>query len=320
MEMKTYLRAVPNQTNLEVWNFGESVAIRIDVANAENGPGCYFKSAPGESIWEAIKRDTPWFLPNDENPFHKTILESGQYFPRIARPNNFSGNSGVVSLPNVDQMSEIVAIARSQLLVLTRQLDRICQSIHPTPDNFESYGHEIRNLLILASTEVETHWRGILVSNGVQKKHYNTNQYIWLDKALKLDGYQVRFPSFPWLEPMQPFAHWDQSNSPTRGLGWYDSYNAVKHNRENEFPRATLIHLFEAVSACYVIMVAQFGESYITRRYPELSSFFQIASFPQWSTSEVYVQHYGGNHPFPLGTLPSGWTPVNYPFPLRAAS
>src|SRR5665213_1230496 len=100
MELNTHLRVVPDQTNLDVWNIDSSVAIRIDVTNARNGPCCFFEAMPGETIWEAIKKSTPWFEPNGVNPFHRTKLETGQYHPRIARPSHFKPNQESLSLPS----------------------------------------------------------------------------------------------------------------------------------------------------------------------------------------------------------------------------
>ena len=46
---------------------------------------------------------------------------------------------------------------------------------------------------------------------------------------------------------------------PTTDLSWYADYNAVKHNREEEFERANLLCAFQALSAVAVMLVAQFG-------------------------------------------------------------
>lgn len=61
---------------------------------------------------------------------------------------------------------DYLASARSQLTSLARKLETICQTVQPSEKNLDVYGHEIRNLLILAATEAEMHWRGILTANG----------------------------------------------------------------------------------------------------------------------------------------------------------
>jgi hypothetical protein len=69
-----------------------------------------------------------------------------------------------------------------------------------------------------------------------------------LKAAMRLDEYGVEFPSYPRLPPISPFAGWGSSDKPTQALAWYDAYNAVKHNREAEFERATLGHAFVGLS------------------------------------------------------------------------
>ena len=101
--------------------------------------------------------------------------------------------------------------------------------------------------------EVESHWRGVLVANGVKghganEDRFTAHQYVNLKAAMRLDEYGVEFPSYPWLPPISPFAGWGSSDKPTQDLAWYDAYNAVKHNREAEFERATLGHAFVGLS------------------------------------------------------------------------
>lgn len=83
--MSYYLRVVSGAPS-QVWKIHAEVAVRIGVTNPEGGPGSYFKAESGESIWDAIRRATPWFEPDGQNPFHETVLGPGEFYPRIARP------------------------------------------------------------------------------------------------------------------------------------------------------------------------------------------------------------------------------------------
>ena len=243
----------------EVWEIGHGTAVRLGVSNAEHSPGSYFQAATGEDIWSALRQLTPWFEPNDKNPFQEAHLQPGQFTPRIVRPNSSHPHETPGWHPIAKDYDNVVAIARGQLTTLTRQLDRICLTVQPDQQNYGTYGHDIRNLLILACTEVESHWRGVLVANGVKKERFNTHDYVALQPAMRLGEYAVAFPQHPWLAPLSPFQGWGSSNRPTADLQWYDAYNAVKHDREENFSRATLRHAFEAVTACAIMMVAQFG-------------------------------------------------------------
>ncbi len=167
------------------------------------------------------------------------------------------------------------------------------------------YGHEIRNLLILAATEAEMHMRGILTANGFsnpaangKEKAINSNAYAKLYGPLKLNDYVVNFPNFPDLEPIRPFSGWNKED-PTNSLGWYSAYNGVKHNRENEFPKATLAYAFAAVSACVVLLTAQFGQSVFT---PEIGRFAKV-TVPVWPIDDMYWTIQGSDD----------WAPKNHP-------
>ncbi|MGE0280187.1 MAG: hypothetical protein AB7P20_06185 [Rhizobiaceae bacterium] len=306
--MSYYLRVAQtlDRTDTQVWNIESGRAVRVGVSNAENGAGTYFKAEPGETIWDAIRRMTPWFEPDGKCPFHKATLNPGEFYPRMARPIDQHPDEAPGWSPGVRAEANIVAIARSQLTVLTRQLDRICQTVQPTETTFGTFGHDIRNLLILACTEVESHWRGVLVANGAKGDRFTTREYVALKEAMRLDEYAIAFPNYPWLAPVRPFAGWGSTGSPTKELKWYDAYNAVKHNRETEFERATLGHVFDAVSACAIMMAAQFGLPAGLGQRTEVQAFFDFSSAPRWSLSEVYI--------YPYGEGRSDWSAVPFPF------
>jgi hypothetical protein len=304
--MDYYLRIGQEGMPSAVWKIGDDVAIRVGVSNAEHGPGTYFKAKPGETIWATIREHTPWFEPDGRNPFHKIKLRPGEYYPRIARPGDQYPNDVPGLSPGALREIDFVAVARGQLTALTRQLDRICQTVQPLPQNFHTFGHDIRNLLILACSEVEAHWRGVLTANGMDKDRYTTQDYVLLRRAMKLDEYSVTFPNYPWLKGISPFKDWGSGGRPTQELKWYAAYNAVKHNRDAEFDKATLFYVFEAISASVVMMAAQFGLHGGLGQRSELQAFYQFSALPSWPPSEVYV--------YPYGELTSDWSPVLFDF------
>jgi hypothetical protein len=210
-------------------------------------------------------------------------LGPGEYYPRIARPLVQQREPRPLWSQSFNVEKAYVANARSQLTSLTRQLGTICQTVQPSEKTLDVYGHEIRNLLMLAATEVEMHWRGILIANGApQTTKFNINEYVKLAEPLKLLDYAVTFHDFPDLQPVQPFAGWKANQKDS--LRWYAAYNAVKHNRESEFDRGTLRYAFQAVSACIVLLVAQFGQTALNA---ELSSTVSL-TYPDWTIGEMY--------------------------------
>jgi hypothetical protein len=297
-----YLLRLPNQEQLFPWEVGDRDARRYDILDPKNVRGCFYQADANEDIWSALKRQTDWFVGNSA-PFERVMLAPGQCYPRIARPASNHPDSNNLLQPFDRKLHNEIAIAESQLQVLLRQLHRICQAVHPYEENMNAYGHDIRNLLILACTEVESHCRAVLAANGFQRERYSTNDYVKLVPAMKLPEYAVTFPSYPWITNLQPFSLWGSTGQPTRELPWYDAYNKAKHDRETSFAAATLRSAFEAVAANAVMICAQFGFFGGFRR--RFVSELEFSCLPAWSPQDLYIR------PMPTGME---WAPTNYPF------
>ena len=241
----------------------------------------------------------------------------GNYYPRIYRPifqrSDHSMNG--VSFLSTNEittgpffMTEYFpcnekTLIRSvqQLNTLIDRLKSIFINIYPTSNNYEAFGHEIRNLLILSCTEVEAQLKGILIENNISSNNnsYTTRDYVKLISVLGLDKYSIRFPYYPEINPVNLFKDWD-SASPTQSLFWYNNYNAVKHNNENEFHKATLNCIINAVSGICVLLIAQYGAN--MPYWGELvGGFFEIVESPTWAFDDCYLPPFKNN----------SWTPQN---------
>ncbi|MFS8044031.1 hypothetical protein ACI7CM_22920 [Xanthobacter sp. AM33] len=287
--MVFYLRVVGEGHSNQVWRIDADEAVKLGVSNPESGPGTFYRRGDRDTIWAALRDDTGWIHSDgpESGPFHELALPPEHYYPRIARPLN--GSLAHPKSPGALDEAKAVALGVGQATTLMRRLEAICQTVHPESETFGTYGHEIRNLLILAAMEVEAHWRGVLVANGRQRDRYSTNDYVRLLPVMQLNEYSVAFPNFPWLSPIQPFSGWTQE-SPTRSLTWYDAYNRVKHDREGDFSSARLDHAFAAVTACVIMLAAQWTPSIGLGGRSDLSSFFRFVEMPSWAPRESYTQ------------------------------
>lgn len=303
--MSLFIQVSRQGEAMGIWKISDQVARRVEGMSAT--PSTQVTAKSGEDIFEAMKRELPvWFGPSGSCELHPMKLNIGDYYPRMARPSNSHPGDGPGISPSSRDHPNQIAIMRGQLIVLMRQLVRVTQTIYPCSENFDAYGHDIRNLLILACTEVEAHWRGVLVENGAQTKQFTTKDYVKLVNPMKLREYAVSFPNYPWLEPIRPFERWATGGSPTQELPWYRAYNVVKHDRESSFAESKFICAFQAVTACAVMMCAQFGAAEGFGRDSELRYFFSLAQVPKWHPSEVYIHPYEGHA--------SGWSPRQYSF------
>ncbi len=282
----------------QLWRIADRRAVRLGVTAPERAPGCHYAALPGETVWDAIRRATPWLdglaAPG---PFVALNNRPGMFHPRMARPVVGYGLD-FSFLPDGEAHHRFLRSAQTQLEALLESLEAICRVVHPTPATLSVYGHEIRNLLILAATEVEMHMRAVLADNGVFSERLGTAHFVKLAVPMRLDSYYVRFHRFPELPVLGPFQGW-RSEKPTKSLVWYEAYNGVKHNRDQEFERASLKNALSAVAACASLLVAQFGAGAMPE---ELSRFLTVERSP-WEYTDLYVAPQN----------PSGWAPVYHP-------
>ena len=267
-----------------VWFIDDMEAKRVD---APQGP---YPVAPGTIPPNFAFPDLPSWR------FYPTKFVPGQYYPRIARPIIAHPHESPGMSPNID--NSLVQTSRGQLVALREQLERIFRTVHPIQQNFEAFGHDIRNLLILAATEVEAHWKGVLRANSA--KGESTKDYVKLLPVMKLNAYTIELPLYPWLGPIRPFQSWSPNPS-TQSLSWYDAYNAVKHDREDHFRRASLANALQAVCAVAIMNYAQFG-LYADNR--NVQQFFALKERPKWDPDEIYA----------IWNSSSGLSATTYPF------
>jgi hypothetical protein len=161
-----------------------------------------------------------------------------------------------------------------EILLLFQKLMDIFTYIEPHKNNINVYGHHIRELLLLACTEFESQCISILKVADILpvKQRYTTQDYCLLIDHCFLKEYKVRFKSYKFLEPIEPFSSWNVS-LPTQSLIWYDAYNKTKHNRETNFYLANLEALLNAIVANIVLFSVRFGPYTLLQSGTLLSSY-----------------------------------------------
>lgn len=183
--------------------------------------------------------------------------------------------------------------------IIQSDLKNIFDFIAPHDDSLSIYSYRIYELLLRASTEFETNCKAILYANGYSNGILNIKDYFKINKATKLNEYQV-FINI-WLpKPLtvSPFESWDSESF--KPLPWYQEYNKVKHDRGNDFKYANLKNLILSVSGLLVILYSQYSflsfdpfqpqslTDTITGNESTMGSLFSIKS-PVWTDDEKYM-------------------------------
>jgi hypothetical protein len=237
--------------------------------------------------------------------------QPGTAYQRIYRPPVFGSFYRAIDL---GKRSESFVALR----ILLHKLGAIFETIAPAIANQATYGHLVRELLLLACNEVESSWAAVLRENDypARRNGWKTTDYVKLLGPMLLDAYKLSLRSYTDFPDFAPFEGWD-SPAPTQSLPWYDAYNKTKHDRESNLRYATLENAVHAVGAAVVMFFAQFGTE-IEPRHGEqaalvIQSTFSLATDFARHPQSCYVPEF--TVPPNSSPIPSfDWRLINYPF------
>lgn len=185
--------------------------------------------------------------------------------------------------------------------IMETDLIELFDHIEPCDDNLSTYSHRTYELLLRASTEFEANCKSILTANGYTAppgRDLNITDYHKINRAARLSEYRVTLDAWnPKRKVFEPFKDWNSGAT----LGWYKSYNTVKHNRSAEFRKANLETVMASVTGLLVILFSQF---YINAFDPYRQiegysidddgaigvdlSIFQVIPPSTWASDELY--------------------------------
>jgi len=223
----------------------------------------------------------------------------GKFYPRIYR-------NGLIPFPNVIVKDEFNRVGKTSHLaqgfinnkifeqsivnanILLKKLMVLFETISPSKSNFDSYGAEIRNLLLLSCMEVESSFSGILKANDYKGGRWTTKDFVKILKPLYLNEYGIKFNLYSDIPLIKPFENWNATN-PTTSLFWYDAYNITKHDRENYLNMATIKNVISGVSAVIILLHAQFGANHSFWREGEFIN-IKFEFDPIYNFEDYYIQ------------------------------
>ncbi|MEH1907413.1 hypothetical protein [Nostoc sp.] len=140
--------------------------------------------------------------------------------------------------------------------ILEKDLVKILEYIEPNDDNLNTYSHRLYEILLRACTEFETNCKGILEANSYKKPgNWNISDYEKINKSSYLSEYEIQMSIWRGSHKiLKPFEDWKTGKS----LSWYQQYNSVKHDRNNNFKSANLKNVILAVSGVLTVLFSQF--------------------------------------------------------------
>lgn len=176
----------------------------------------------------------------------------GEWVPRVHRPvvANHHQNLGADFPRHLADRDAIIGLSR-QIRIIAARLERIFDTVHPSPGNEATFGDEIRHVLMLSATEAEAQMKAILRENGLPFD--SMGQYTALEQHMNLSGYVANL-TLTHLGERHPFAGF-----PLAAPAWWNAYNNTKHDREQHLNQATLSAAVDAYCSLLILYRAQFG-------------------------------------------------------------
>ena len=295
---------------------GEAHLLMCDYGNDNwapvGSPIMNFGEMTEKQIFEVVRKTHKYYssVLNEGNNYRLNHLKlgHGQYFNSIYRPiftyeltEDFQATSqSETSFKDLPiYCFQDFSNQLRQLEIILSDLSEVFKVVAPHHNQFSVYGHAIRNIIILACTELDARMQSILANNGVEpyRNYFEMLDYYKLKDALKLNEYELSFYRYGDLGTFSPFSAWKNNEQ----LYWYQAYNHIKHNREKHFAEAKLFNAINAIVAYTIILIAQYG--YRNDLWREtVGKIIHIEKEPQWDLEDCYIKS------------PDGQRAVPYPF------
>lgn len=192
-------------------------------------------------------------------PFHRNY--------RGIKPGPNSGYSGWAYIDDREYAKNAEHYVRA-LLLIQDDLRSIFEYLEPSDECRTAYSYRIHAMLMRTCIEVEANFKAILEENTFtppSRRSLNMTDYRKVDVTHHLSSYEVMLPIWNGTPPiLKPFEQWKSARGlPNPGglsLPWYQAYNASKHDRQDEFKKASFENLVTAVAGLLVLVSSQFRD------------------------------------------------------------
>lgn len=163
---------------------------------------------------------------------------------------------------------------------LESSIVKLSYSIHIDDNQLNVYSSNITDLILRASTEIESISKELYKNNGgskTEKIKYDSDALEHLNAFWKLDKKVILISSyncFQSIKELRPFIKNEISTfhgNPT--FSWNNSYQNLKHDRANSLHFGSLKYLFDIMSALFILNLYFKDEPYELERDSQASNF-----------------------------------------------
>ena len=155
--------------------------------------------------------------------------------------------------------------SKKDLAILIQKLQEILLYIEPSLEGLKTYSHKIKELLILACTEVENSFKFYKLGNNER-----TSDYVKLLDFIDLKKYKISLIGYSNNYKCCPFENWNNTK-PTQSLPWYHAYTEIKHDSLNNFNLATLENCINAISAKLILFTILYSPMFLYNEFDNCS-------------------------------------------------
>lgn len=230
----------------------------------------------------------------DDYRIVKSAFRPGEFYPMVFRPIlNISNRpraskaysfSDDETYPLFEENYSTYKNKLPQYELILDDLLNLFKYIEPVPKNYNTYGHVIRNIILLACTEVENLFKSFLKEHDYNfTRRLSMNNYRIINEYLHLEKAYAYFPRYTKCSFQRPFEAWKE-NKP---LPWYSAYNDLKHDREEHYEKATFENAILSVAAIGIILVRMYGQG--NSLWDERAGKVIKVCYQDFSTEDYYI-------------------------------
>lgn len=174
--------------------------------------------------------------------------------------------------------------AKRDLAILIQKLQEILLYVEPSPEGLKTFSHKIKELLILACTDVENSFKFYNLGDNER-----TTDYIKILDFVDLTKYNISLIGYASSFKCCPFLNWNKKET-TKSLPWYHAYTQLKHDSLNNFHLATLENCLNAIAAKLILFAVRYTPMSL---YNEFDTCSQLArsslDYRIEETDDIYI-------------------------------